>query len=184
MVARACRLLTGAVVALVAVAPAAGGAQAIDPAQAVKATYLYKFAPFVEWPESAFASPASPIVVCVVGDDAFARVVGRAAAGERVGGRRIAVRSHSWVTRKSDCHIMYVAEDAAQTVAEALEAVRGLPVLTVTDEVYGNEVGVIHLVVRDRRVRFEIDNQLAHEQRLKMSPKVLELAVRVRQRPG
>src|ERR1700756_4784994 len=38
---------------------------------AVKAAYLYKFTPFVEWPASAFAGPGSPFNVCVLGDDPF-----------------------------------------------------------------------------------------------------------------
>ena len=34
---------------------------------AIKATFLYKFAPFVEWPDTAFASPSSPLWLCMIG---------------------------------------------------------------------------------------------------------------------
>ena len=37
----------------------------------VKAAYLAKFAPFVVWPQTAFANPSAPLVLCVQGDDPF-----------------------------------------------------------------------------------------------------------------
>jgi hypothetical protein len=35
----------------------------------VKAAFVYNFAKFVEWPESAFSSKESPLVLCVIGKD-------------------------------------------------------------------------------------------------------------------
>ena len=46
----------------------------------VKAAYLYKFAPFVDWPANAFPSPASPLVLCVAGEDPFGPMLDRAVA--------------------------------------------------------------------------------------------------------
>ena len=45
---------------------------------AVKATYLVKFAPFVEWPPEAFAAADSPLVICIVGHEPFGDMVARA----------------------------------------------------------------------------------------------------------
>jgi hypothetical protein len=47
-----------------AIAPGAGLAQeGTSLERAIKATYLWKFAPFVEWPASVFKSPDSPFVI-------------------------------------------------------------------------------------------------------------------------
>ena len=158
-------------------------AQANPLALAVKATYLYKFGPFVGWPRTIFATPDAPVVLCVVGDDPFGATLDEAVVGQRIGERPIALRRLAAAERQSDCHIMYMAGSAAQPVAAALDAVRGTPVLTFTDEARGSAAkGIIHFVIRDDRVRFEIDEYAAAENGITISSKVLSLAIAVRPR--
>lgn len=171
--------IAACVLALLLGAPAQAQNASLE--YAVKATYLYKFAPFIEWPASAFASPTSPVVLCIVGNDPFGEIVDRAVRNQRVDDRAIALRRLQRATRDSGCHIMYVAGSDVQSVAEALAAVRGTPVLTVTDATSRAEaMGIIHFLVQDNRVRFEIDNQAASENGLVISSKLLSLAVSVR----
>ncbi|MGH6971763.1 MAG: YfiR family protein, partial [Caulobacteraceae bacterium] len=54
-----------------ALAPLPATAQPPSLEYAVKATFLYKFGPFVAWPTATFASPRSPFAVCVFGEDPF-----------------------------------------------------------------------------------------------------------------
>jgi hypothetical protein len=150
---------------------------------AVKATYLYKFGPFVEWPGAAFESPSSAINLCVVGDDPFGEILDQAVSGQRIGERPVAVRRLRTVGRESGCHIMYVAGSDAQSVAEILDTVRGTPVLTITDSAQDARAkGIIHFVIHDNRVRFEIDDYAAAGNGLMISSKVLSLALSVRPR--
>src|SRR5579872_4156465 len=58
---------------------------------AVKATFLYKFGEFVQWPAETVTEGA-PFVLCAVGDDGVTAVMDRAAAGQRVGTRPVTVR--------------------------------------------------------------------------------------------
>lgn len=152
---------------------------------AVKAAYLSKFAPFVQWPDSAFATPSSPIALCVVGEDPFEDMIDRA-VGDRTADRRaIQVRHLDRVTAESGCHIMFATGSSDQSVAEALEAVRGTPVLTVTEaQRQGGPAGIIDFVLRDDRVQFAIDDQAAAVNGLKISSKLLSLAVSVNPRVG
>lgn len=166
-------LLAGSVVFLLALRPAAAQEGVLE--QAIKATYLYKFAPFVEWPTTVLSSH-SPFVICVIGDDPFADVLDNAVAGQRISGRPIAIRRLSAPSR-SGCHILFVA--GSQTPS-ALAAVRGAPVLTVTDsEEHEGAKGIINFVVRDNHVRFQIDNAAAAANGLVISSKLLSLAVDV-----
>jgi len=57
------------VIAVLATATSARAEEALD--AAVKATYLYKLAPFVDWPPASFPAPDSPFDLCIVGDDPF-----------------------------------------------------------------------------------------------------------------
>jgi hypothetical protein len=147
---------------------------------AVKATFLYKFAPFVDWPPKAFPSPQSPVNICVLGGDPFGETLDRAVAGRTIEGRTIVVARIEQVGA-SDCHIMYLSErDGAAT--RVLDAVRGTPVLTVTSTSEPESKGIINFVIRDNRVRFEIDDYAAAQNGLMISSKLLNLAVSVRPR--
>jgi hypothetical protein len=56
-------------------------------------------------------------------------------------------------------------------------------VLTITDSARNARAkGIVHFVLRDNRVRFEIDEQAAAENGLVISSKVLGLAISVRPR--
>jgi hypothetical protein len=149
---------------------------------AVKGTYLYKFGPFVEWPEAAFDSPQSPLQICIVGNDPFGPELVQGAAAQRVGMRPIAVRRLETAVRGAPCHIMFLAGSPSQSVAEALAAVRGMPVLTISDSAETRAHGIISFVAENNRVRFEIDDGAAAENHLVISSELLRLARAVRPR--
>ena len=159
-----------------------GRARADEPLElAVKATYLYKLAPFVTWPASAWADPAAPLVICVQGKDPFGPVLDRAVAGQRIGGRPVIVRRLPHVDPTSGCQIVYIGGSDTQPEPAALHEIGKAPVLTVTDQERGTGApGDVHLVLMDGRVRFLIDNGQAQQQGLAISSKLLALALKVR----
>jgi hypothetical protein len=152
------------------------------PEYTVKAAYLYKLGAYVDWPSTAFASATSPIALCVGGDDPFGAVLETNVTGQQIAGRAIAVRRLGTVARGSGCHILYLAGSSQQPVRQALDAVRGEPVLTVTDAVRGDATGVVHFIVKDRRVRFDIDDEAAARNGLTVSSKLFALALSVKPR--
>ena len=150
---------------------------------AVKAAYLYKFAPFVQWPVEA-RGPGTPFTVCVVGADPFGPVLDRAVVGQKVGDRPIVIRRLSLAAHDSPCEIAFLGGSHAQSVRDELVALHGAPVLTVTDA--AASPGVVDFALTQGRVRFRIDDQTAAEDGLTISSKLLSLAVSVRPRktPG
>jgi uncharacterized protein DUF4154 len=149
----------------------------------VKAAYLYKFAPFIDWPAGAYPSPASPLVICIAGDDPFGPGLDRAVSGQKLGARPLQIRRLARVDKTAACHILFIGGSKGQTVADGLATVRGSPVLTVTDATTsGEERGVIHFVTRNKNIRFEIDDAAAARNGLTISSKLLSLAVAVKAR--
>ena len=147
---------------------------------AVKATYLYKFAPFVEWPDPGAEFPGGAFSLCVVGDPLFGSLLERAVAGQDVAGRPIAVHRYATISGNPGCAMMFVTGSPAQPVGDVLALVRGMPVLTVTDGAHDPDAhGIINFIVADNRVRFEIDEAAAAANRLAVSSKLLALATRV-----
>ena len=147
-------------------------------ALAIKATYLYKLPPFIAWPSDALPSPASPFTLCVVGRDPFGEILDKAVAGQRVMDRQVAVVRIDTAERDSPCQLMYVAP-GAQPVDQALQAVAGAPILTVTDSVADGAKGIVNFIVRDNHIRLEINQAAASRNRLEISSKLLNVAASV-----
>src|SRR4051812_38964081 len=86
------RVLIGLAAALIAVVGAQVGPARAQPSLAttIKATFLYKFAAFVEWPT--LAGGPGPFTLCVVGADPFGPVLDRVVAGQRIAGQPVLVR--------------------------------------------------------------------------------------------
>lgn len=158
---------------------AAGHAEAGAPESALKATYLYKFAPFVAWPASAFSSPSSPFHLCVLGDDPFSVILEQAVRGQYVDEHPMMVRRIRTV-ESTGCHILYLGEGAGRPVADALRNLRGAPILTVCDQTLGVRGAIIQFVVRNGRVRFDIDADAAAASGVTISSKLLSLATSAR----
>jgi hypothetical protein len=98
-----------------------------------------------------------------------------AGRGQSAGNRPIAILRLSAVRPEDDCQLTYISGDA-QFVSLSLAAVNGTPVLTVTD-VQSGEKGVINFVTLENRVRLEIDQAAAARNHLKLSSKLLDIAL-------
>jgi hypothetical protein len=177
---RSRRVLAALVVGLAASTAGARAEVQTALATAVKASYLYKFAPFVDWPASVFAGPSSPFVICVVGQDPFGSVLDRAVTGQRVGGRAIVVTRLAAASHDMACQIAFIGGSHGQSVGQALQTLRGAPVLTVTDG--DGPTGVVGFTLAENRIRFRIDDEAAGQDGLTISSKLLDLALKVNRR--
>ena len=152
---------------------------------AVKATYLYKLAPFVNWPPGTFASPDAPFDICVLGRDPFGGFLEKSVEGRRLGTHPFKVLRLEALDPGDDCQIVFIHDARAQQVRAALQALDGKPVLTVTDSDDADSSGsIVQFVIRGGHVRFEIDNAAAVRSHLAISSKLLGLAVAVKGADG
>jgi hypothetical protein len=147
---------------------------------AVKATYLYKLAPFVNWPPATFATPDQPFGICVAGDDPFGHYLEQAVAGRSLGTHPFEVRRLDTLTPDAACQIVFISHLPTQSIHDALDAVSGRPVLTVVDSTAPEEGGIVRFVIQRGRVRFVIDTGEAARNHLTINSKLLNLAVAVR----
>jgi len=146
---------------------------------AVKSTFLYKFASFVDWPAGAFEHESSPFSLCVVGGDPYGGRIREAVTGQSVGRHPIVLRELVKAQSRTGCHAMFVSASETESATEVLNAMGGSPTLTITDSSLGQTAGIIHFVIVDGRVSFDIDNVAAAKNHLVISSKLLALARRV-----
>ena len=157
--------------------PAAAAAPPSD--LAVKAAFLTKFPAYVAWPPAARPRPGAPLQICLVGGDPFGRLIDEASRGQQIDGHALQVRRLETAARAEGCHVAYVEGGASAL----LPALQGKPVLTVTDARTGPRSGMIHFVIHDGRVRFNIDQAQAARSGVGISSRLLGIALNVRQRP-
>ena len=169
--------------ACVVTAPLPAAAQAPPPTAAsersVKAAYVYRFLSYVEWP-SGILPPGTPLVIGVLGADDVAQelenIVGNRVADERpIAVRRLGA-SDTW----TGVHVLYLGRDALARAQQVMKALHDRSVLTVSDAEGAIERGVvIGLVQVDSRLRFELNSEAAERSGLKLSSRLLAVALRV-----
>ncbi len=153
------------------------GAAPVPLEYAVKANYLYKFAPFVSWPQNALAAGA-PFTICLLGDNGFGSALDDAVRGQSITGHPIVVRRIGTATGISSCQILFVGR-TEQPSGQILRAAAAYPILTVTDRDRTSGGGMIDFVLQRGRVRFAIDAATARASGLQISSKLLGLALSV-----
>jgi hypothetical protein len=143
----------------------------------VKAAFLFNFARFVEWPPAAFAAANSPIVLGLYGEDPFGEDLTRIIAGKTANGRPFVIRRCERPADLKSCHMAFISSSEKRNLPQAMDALKGLPVLTVgeTDR-FAESGGIINFVIDKNRVHFEINVDAADRAGLRMSSKLLSLA--------
>ena len=156
--------------------PGAGAADGAFKEYEVKATFLFNFAQFVEWPAGAFASTNAPLVIGVIGDDPFGAALEQM-AGERVQGRPLLINRGRSLEDVRPCHILFVSKSENPRLGRLLRDLRGLGTLTVGEtEPFCLAGGMITFCMTEKRVRFEINTSATDREKIKLSAKLLSLA--------
>jgi len=143
----------------------------------IKAAFLCKFANYVEWPAQPAARPDSPFGIGVLASDAVVDELMRAAVGQSVNGRPIAVRRLAQGEPIDGLGIIFIARSHAARLEQTLAATKEQPILTVTESDQGTAVGsMVNFVVVADKVRFDIALQRAELSNLKISARLLAVA--------
>jgi hypothetical protein len=154
-----------------------GGAD-VNREYAIKAAYLYQFSRYVQWPAESFADNGAPLVIGVLGSDPFGDVLAEIARSKRMESRPIVVRRFDSMAQYTPCHILFIsASVSAEEKAAAIRKLKGIPTLTVGEEpAFAEQGGMINFFLEENRIRFEINDEVAKQDQLKISSKLLSLA--------
>lgn len=148
----------------------------------VKAAFLPKFAAYVNWPPGALGAPEDPVRVCLIGRNSFGSALDGVAGRERIDQHPVQVRRLASAAEAAGCHVAFLGGSAKESPARMLEMLQGQPILTITDDQFGADRGIVHFVLKGGRVRFHIDDARAARSNLGISARLLSLAVSVKQR--
>ena len=150
----------------------------------VKAVFLFNFAQFVEWPPEAFPEADTPLVIGVLGDDPFGRVLDQTVGDERLGGRRFQIRRYHSVDEIKTCHILFVSRPEGDRPQSVLAGLKNRPILTVSDaDGFAERGGMIRFVTDRSRIRLQLNLAATEAAHLTISSKLLRVA-EIITRPG
>ena len=80
------------------------------------------------------------------------------------------------------CHILFISSSEEGNLSKILEALKNLSILTVGEmKQFVESGGMINFTLVEDKVRFEINLGSAKKVNLKINPKLLKLAVSVKQ---
>lgn len=156
---------------LLAIMDGARAAESV-PEYELKSAFLYNFALFTEWPQR----PGNVLSLCLFGYDRFGRAV-ELIEGKPVRQAVIRIRHPGSLAELRDCHMLFIADSELPQLREILGAIKGAPVLTVTDSKGAARDGaMINLMLVGQRVTFEVNTAAAQAAGLNLSSKLLRLA--------
>jgi hypothetical protein len=164
--------------ALVALVLPRGAASAALPNEyALKSVFLYNFCRFIDWPDAAFAGPADPIVIGIIGEDPFGPLLQEAVQGETFHGRGIRIEHYGSPREATRCHLLFIGATETGRLGDILAAVAGRSIVTVGEtESFLERGGMIALVADRNRIRLLVRPGLLRAAKLDVSSKLLRVA--------
>jgi hypothetical protein len=144
----------------------------------IKAAFLFNFAKFVEWPPEAFIDRTSPIVIGILGENPFHDDLARMIRNKTVDEHPLEVKQLHSLSEAANCHILFISNSENARLPEIIKGLKGTRVLTVGEmDHFTENGGMIHFVLKAAKVRFEINKEAATSAGLKISSKLMSLAL-------
>ena len=153
----------------------------------VKATYLYNFSKFVQWPVQAGPAQSDAFTICVIGQDPFGPALNATVENETVAGKRVVARQIPVSQDAVNCRVLFISSSEDKRLQQLLTSLNGASVLTVSDlPKFAQRGGMVQFVLEGNRVRFEVNSAAAERAGLRLSSELLKVAVNVRRsiQPG
>lgn len=151
---------------------------AVYSAERVKAAFLYHFATYVNWPESADLTDA--FTIAVLGAEPVAAELERFLPGHTIQGRPMEVHRLRTIRDLNSEEMLFIGADENNRLEDHLEGIASRPMLVVTDEPEGLRKGsMINFRIVEDRVRFEISLHAAQRAGLELSSRLLSAAMSV-----
>lgn len=146
----------------------------------VKAAYLYKLPNYVDWPPQSFAKGDTPYTIGIVEAEGVASELSRLSSGRRINNRPVVVRRFRFGEATDGFHLLFVGKTDRAKLVQLVRSGQSQPILLVTDQDgalgYGS---MINFVTNDDRIRFEVALDAAEKSGLKLSARLLTIAVNV-----
>lgn len=146
----------------------------------IKAGFIYNFVKFVEWPGGFAVNQHPGIDICVFGDSPMISTgaIFKAASTDKL--KLSLVQEKRAENIAQHCHVVFIAKSEEDNLSTVLAALKGHPVLTVSDmNDFVDHGGMIGFVTNEQKVKLEINAKAATSAGLRIDAQLLEVALKV-----
>ena len=142
----------------------------------VKAALVLNFARYVDWPDTAFASPTDAVVLCLIGRDTLGGAL-LALETKQIRNRPIKVKNGISADDARACHVAFISDSEERRVIPLLRKLADKPILTISDiSGFIDLGGGIGIVQGESRLQFDVNRRALELAQLKASSNLLKLA--------
>ena len=152
-------------------------AESVSREEKIKASYVFNFIRFIQWPAELLGQGQDPINVCVINrSDDFIKAF-RPVVGKKVNGHPLALQKIKAIDQVSDCHLVYIDKSEKKKVKGLLVSQKNKRILTISDiDTFCKQGGMIGMVNKKGKIRVEINLQVARQAGFHISSNLLEVA--------
>lgn len=145
-----------------------------------KATYIYNFTKFVEWPGERALGKRSSIDICVIGDSDLLQTGAVFQKGSTSKLALSLVQEKNPANAAGHCHIVFIGKSEELKVRSLLDYFKSKSVLTVSDiDDFADRGGMIGMVMIDDKPKLIISPKNAAAAGLRIDAQLLEVAYKV-----
>lgn len=149
--------------------PAWGGVSEYE----LKAAFMEKFTRFVEWPDGS----EGHFQLCIIGKNLFKGELKKLEL-LAINGRPTLFTQMSRAESAADCDMLFIEKTKRKVLESILVSLQNRPVLTISDTPGFAYQGVmINFIRKNNKLHFEINQQAAETVGLKISSRLLKLAI-------
>lgn len=146
----------------------------------VKAAFVYNFVKFVKWPGDKAIDKESHIDVCVLGNSPMSET---AAVFQQASTAKLSIgltNENSAASASGHCHIIFVAKSEQGQADAIIGALKGKPILTVSDmDGFAERGGMIGFTTEEGKVKLIVNSKAANAGGLHIDAQLLEIALKV-----
>jgi YfiR/HmsC-like len=143
----------------------------------IKAGFFFNFTRFVDWPESAFVTASSPILMCVLGETPLTDLVNDVALGKVVNGRAVSIRRVKASDDLRLCNLLFISAEEERHTAEILGSVKKTSTLTVGETPgFAQAGGMINFSIQENKVKLELNLEATTRVGLKVNSKLIAVS--------
>lgn len=146
---------------------------------ALRVAYLYNIAKFTRWPETTWTDKTVPFQLCFYGENNVKQAL-LTLQGKEVNGHPINVVKPNQQQDFQQCHAFYIDTANSKRYRYLLSLINRQNVLVITnDSPFFNTGGLVNLVEFNHRLRFQVSMKELEQSQLKLSSKLLQMAILV-----
>lgn len=140
-----------------------------------KATFVYNFSKFFEWP---ITERAGNFIIGVVGSNSMASNLEKVTAGKSITGQQIQVVSFRNSDEVSKCHVIFVSSASVSSM-ESIKSKTGHYTLIVTDSEGAIQKGsAINFFLESEKLKYEFSGSNAESMGLKYHSQLEQMAAK------